>query len=237
MKLLNTLGIPDEPGGFRHSTFLALVAILCVSMVVTVALALAKPPHGNLIFQNYIFLVTAAMLAIGLKSGDRLLLRLLCCSTVMGVVELAADWWLVAGGANVLHYPPEPTNIVCSPLYMPLLWATLPLCLCYGVAAFIPRWGRVTMALVAGVAGFGLGVFWESLTFYFNAWQYDTWPPMVGKAPLFIVMGEVTFLPALSLYVYSVSRRSGGGWLYPALGGVGLGLFIWINYVGWYYLL
>ncbi len=202
-------------------------------MGVTVALALAGPASGGRLFAAWVLLVYGALVGLAWRSGDRVLGRLLVASTLMGLVELAADWWLVDGGAHVLFYPQEPTNLWCSPGYMPLLWASLPLCLCFVAAAFIPRFGRWPVGLATAAVGFGLAVFWESLTFYFHAWRYEGPVPMVGRAPLFIVMGEVTFLPALTLTVHHLVRAPASRWR-PVLAGLLLGLFIWANYAAWF---
>ncbi len=221
---------------FRSSTFLFLSGILVGAALLTVLLALFQVPAGWMPFQVMVVGVWLLMLAWSLQRRDALLRRFLVSTTVMGFAELAADWWLVRGGGNVLHYPLAEHRIWESPLYMPLLWATLPMCLCYAGAALIDRFGMIRVLLVQVLLGIVLGVFWESLTFYFQAWCYDNDPFMIRKAPLFIVLGEGVFIPLLTWLLFHVARKQESLFLQIAAG-VFMGGAIWLAYAGWFFVL
>lgn len=221
---------------FRKSTMTMTGSILLISMIVTVALAVRKSPTGWIFFQNWVFGIWVLMLSFSIATRDRLFLTMMFSTIVMGFVELIADGWLVLGAPAILNYPAAEFKIATSPIYMPFLWASLPLCLCYLGAALVDTIGMKKVMILATIFGLGLGVFWESLTFYFHAWYYKRYFIMIHKAPLFVVLGEAVFIPTLVAFLYRIKMKDFTR-VGAAIGGAAMGFLILISYMLCYYLI
>lgn len=158
---------------------------------------------------------------------DRTIRRAFLLGTVAGVVELAADHFLVEV-ASVLVYPEYLPFLLSSPLYMPLAWAIVTTQLGYLALRLDEEFGPRAAALGPAVLAMVLMGFYESYAYDAGLWAYEGGPLLaIGHAPLFIVLAEGLMFATVGYWL----RRG------PLRGGIGFGVTIGVSYAGAYYLL
>lgn len=182
------------------------------------------------------FALAAGMYAVlwtySLVTRDPFLPRLLIFGLAAGIVELAADCWLVRSTQSLVYPNAEPM-VACSPLYMPLAWAVVLTQVGY-LGWLISRrermWEAVLLTFVIGV------VFIPLFEHFANGagWWYYRGVPMLGNTPLYIILGEGLICMSLPAFFAFEAHRSLG----KAVGlGVIQGAWIWIAYVVAFFLL
>lgn len=179
--------------------------------------------------------ISAALLAVGMYAvlggyayvtRDGFLARLLVFGLVAGLVELAADCWLV-DATRTLVYPSAEPSLACSPAYMPFAWAVVLTQVGY-LGWLISRAGRMAKAVTWT---FGIGVVFIPLFEHFAAgagWWFYRDVPMVWNTPYYIILAEglicMTLPVAFAAEAHTDVRRAVGL-------GLGQGLWIWAAYV------
>lgn len=177
---------------------------------------------------------SAAFLAYGMyiiqilfcyKTSDPLLFKLIIFATVIGIVELLADRWLVLE-TKTLIYPKNEPILVESPLYMPIAWAVIMVQISY-VGLFISKKTSLIVAcFLTGILG-GVFIPW----FEFCAakalwWQYIN-VNMIFSTPYYIVGGEVLICLVIPLFAKIIINAN---ILIVASLGFIQGLWIWVSY-------
>lgn len=165
-------------------------------------------------------------------TGDDFLPRLLLFGLAAGIVELAADCWLVRSTMSLVYPNAEPM-VACSPLYMPVAWAVVLTQVGY-LGWLISRKERMVEAVILT---FVIGVFFIPLFEHFAngaGWWYYRNVPMLGNTPLYIILGEGLICMGLPAFFAFEAHRSVG----KAVGlGVVQGAWIFVAYVIAYSLL
>lgn len=156
-----------------------------------------------------------------------ILKNLLLFGLVGGLVELAADWWLVSV-THTLHYTPWGPFLIDSPAYMPMSWAGILLSMGFLGWAVAQKHGLVVGLLVATVVS-GLYVpTFEALAHYAGWWTYDHCH-LLGVVPWYIIVGEALIGLAMTPLVTGVVSKSSTllGWV---VRGALAGACIWVAY-------
>jgi hypothetical protein len=158
------------------------------------------------------------------------LTNLVVFGLVAGVVELAADAWLVHG-TRTLVYPSGGPFLLASPAYMPAAWFGM-LSLGLALAAVLgDRWPLVvTTGVVTIVTGVYIPVY-EALAHVAGWWSYVGTPLLFGAVPPYVVVGELLLAVPLAFATRLLARvpRTAAVWL-----GAAQGAWIFISYgVAW----
>ena len=172
--------------------------------------------------------ITALVLVLDVlfvwRYRDAILGHWLLLGLIAGVLELAADWWLVAR-TGTLVYPGAEPHLWVSPAYMPLAWGTV-----LAQVGVIAAWLRTRLSLgaatlvTAAVSAAYIPVY-EHLARSALWWHYrDT--PMLSFAPYYIIAGEFLVALPLAAMAPAIARaRPGlsaglglleGAWMLPA---------------------
>jgi hypothetical protein len=138
-------------------------------------------------------------------SGDALFRGLLVFGLVVGLGELASDYYAVVT-TGTLVYPRVGPFLLATPAYMPVSWMVLlaPL----GTVADLAtrRWGLVWATVGLMVLG-GLNIpLYETLAHRAGFWFYQDTPMLFGVTPWYVILGELLLSAALPLIIRGVSR-------------------------------
>lgn len=200
-------------------------------MLVTIAITLTVAALSSYFHAGW---MSAAALAFGmyallgafaLRTGDKFLLKLLVFGLMAGIVELAADCWLVESTGTLLYAGGEPM-IFCSPAYMPFAWAVVLVQVGYLgflISGHKPMWQSMLATLVIGLLFIPLFEHWANGAGW---WVYQN-TPMIGDTPWYIILAEGLICMLLPLlFVYEVQKS----YLRAIIFGVFHGLWIWLAY-------
>lgn len=209
-------------------------AVIGVILLCMVGGSLLSAQGGAWAGTYYIQTVILPLLLVFVAVGGRraaLLGHLFALGIITGIVELFADFLLVDVFEILIYTSPDP-RVWCSPLNMPVSWASVVVTQGYVVLRIISLLGSKfssTTAVVVGslaggvLAGLTIGAY-EALAFNANWWRYENAPFMIFKyAPLAIVLGECVIF-AVFIYWFRLSAQKGRASL--VVGGAGLGLTI-----------
>lgn len=201
-------------------------------MFITIALTLTVAALSSYYHAGWI---SAALLAFGMYAvlalyavvmKDPFLLKLLVFGLAAGVVELAADCWLVESTGTLLYAGGEPM-IYCSPIYMPFAWAVVLVQVGYLgflISGHKPMWQSMLATLLLGFLFIPLFEHWANGAGW---WVYQN-TPMIGDTPWYIIMAEGLICLVLPLlFVYEVQKS----YVRALIFGLIQGLWIWLAYV------
>lgn len=200
-------------------------------MFVTIAITLTVAALSSYFHAGW---MSAAALAFGMyailaifsvRTRDRFLQKLLAFGLMAGIVELAADCWLVESTGTLMYAGGEPM-IFCSPLYMPFAWAVVLVQVGYLgflISGHKPMWQSILATMVIGLLFIPLFEHWANGAGW---WVYHN-TPMIGDTPWYIILGEGLICMVLPLlFVYEVQKSYLKALLFGALHG----LWIWLAY-------
>lgn len=200
-------------------------------MFVTIAITLTVAALSSYFHAGW---MSAAALAFGMYAllglfgvlmRDKFLLKLLVFGLLAGIVELAADCWLVESTGTLLYAGGEPM-IFCSPVYMPFAWAVVIVQVGYLgflISGHRPMWQSMLATLVLGLLFIPLFEHWANGAGW---WVYQN-TPMIGDTPWYIILGEGLICMVLPLlFVYEVQKS----YLRAVIFGILHGLWIWLAY-------
>jgi hypothetical protein len=160
------------------------------------------------------------------RRRSRWLTNIVVFGLVTGVVELAADAWLVRR-TGTLRYPVGPL-LAASPAYMPVAWFGM---LSAGIALGVALRRRFSLSIASVAVALALGVYiplYEGLARRAGWWTYEGCAAIAGGVPLYVVLGEVL----LSLPLVAITERLMRARPTTAVAlGVGQGLWIFASYV------
>lgn len=177
-------------------------------------------------------LVLIVFLSYAFIKKDRWLLGWTIFGLVAGIVELAADVWLVESTKSLVYAPNEPF-IFASPLYMPGAWALVLMqlgILGHWLRTKLPLWAAILVT--STICGLNIPIY-EALAKAADWWIYQDTPMIVG-APYYIILGEAFLGPGLIWFGVLLDRQP-MRWAVPL--GILQGIFIFIAYgIAWWLL-
>jgi hypothetical protein len=160
-----------------------------------------------------------------LARRDPLLARFLLFGFAVGIVELAADAWLVDYTRTLDYSLGGGPMIWRSPLWMPLAWEVVAVQFGYIGLRLWERFGGAGLALIAFLGAVNIP-FYEEMARKIHWWQYHGCR-MLSFTPWYIIVGE--FGIALALAVFARALR-GGSWGSAIGAGAGGGVSIFLCY-------
>lgn len=160
-----------------------------------------------------------------LKNKDELLAKLFLISFFAGWSELFADAWLV-NDIQKLVYDSNGPFVFSSPLYMPFAWTAILFQFSYLTHKSMKTRSFNMVLIQSAVFGGLLIPLYEHFAFGAGWWFYQN-TPMFGKAPYFIILGEMMILFSMPFLIKMVEKRS----IYSSFPiGIVIGCIIWGSY-------
>jgi hypothetical protein len=157
---------------------------------------------------------------------DAVLGRFLLFGLAVGIVELAADAWLV-DYTQTLDYSVGGGPIIWrSPLWMPLAWEVVAVQFGYVGLRLWERFGGAGLLGIALLGAINIP-FYEQMARKIHWWQYSRCR-MLSFTPWYIIVGEFGIALALALLARNVRR---GSWRRAIVAGAVGGLSIFVCYV------
>lgn len=212
----------------RLSVVLTTIAVAVVGVIAfSFAPGLRGQSAAGIGLLNNAILIGAAV-----RHRDAVLGRLLLFGLIVGIVELAADAWLV-DVTRTLDYSISGSAMVWrSPWWMVMAWEVVSLQFAYIGLRLSDRWGLRGVAL-SGLIGAVNIPFYEEMALRLQWWRYAG-AAMLAHTPWFIIVGEFSLVMGFGLVAPAVRRRSLRAVL---LAGLAAGVGIWASYAGAWYLL
>lgn len=138
------------------------------------------------------------MLGFVVAHRDLVLARLMVFGLVVGIVELAADAWLVDFTHTLDYSPGGGPMLWRSPLWMPFAWEVVTVQLsCLGSWLW-QRCGGGAGLLLVGILGAINIPYYEEMARHIHWWNY-TGSPMLLHTPWYIILGEFGIAIVLTL--------------------------------------
>ena len=156
---------------------------------------------------------------------DAWLAQLLLFGVVVGLVELAADAWLVDYTGTLDYSIGGGPLIWRSPLWMPLAWEVVAVQFGYIGLRLLERFGKAAL-LIIGLLGAVNIPFYEEMARRIHWWQYSGCR-MISFTPWYIILAEFGIAVALALLARALRR---GSWGLAIVAGIAGGAAIFICY-------
>ena len=168
----------------------------------------------------------ALLLAWVIPKRDALLARFMVFGFVVGIVELAADAWLVDHTRTLDYSVGGGPMLWRSPLWMPLAWQMVAVQFGYVGLRLYERFG-VRGLLINGLLGAINIPYYEEMARLIHWWKY-TGCRMISGTPYYLIVGEFGIAIALG-WLAKYLRR--GGWGVAMIAGAAGGAAIYVCYV------
>ncbi len=169
----------------------------------------------------------ALLLAFVLRHKDPLLARLMVFGLAVGLVELAADAWLVDHTHTLDYSVGGGPMLWRSPLWMPLAWEVVAVQFGYVGLRLYERFGTLGL-LVNGALGAVNIPYYEEMARLIHWWTYGGCR-MISGTPYYIIVGEFGIAVALALLATPLRRD---GWTKAIIAGALGGAAIFVCYGG-----
>jgi hypothetical protein len=167
----------------------------------------------------------ALLIGFAWKKRDALIGRLIVFGLAVGLVELAADAWLV-GYTRTLDYSIGGGPMLWrSPLWMPLAWEVVAVQFGYIGLRLSERFGGRGLMAVALLGAVNIP-FYEEMAKRIHWWQYAGCR-MISYTPYYIILGEFGIALALAVLARTLRR---GSWVVAGLSGAAGGAAIFVCY-------
>lgn len=164
------------------------------------------------------------------RHRDGYLVHLLGFGLVLGLVELAADAWLV-GVTGTLDYRPGGGPMLWrSPAWMPLAWTVVAVQFAV-VGERLRQWRPGWGLFLTGLLGAVNIPYYEEMARRIHWWEYSGCR-MLSGTPYYIILGEFFIAGALALLAISVRRKEAHRTITAGVVG---GLFILVAYAAGYF--
>lgn len=137
----------------------------------------------------------ALLIIYAIRYRDTFILYCMLFGLMVGLAELPADAWLVAGTKTLDYSVGGGPMIWRSPLMMPLAWEMVAVQFGY-IGLRLWEWRRVSGLLLTGLLGILNIPFYEEVARTIHWWTYDH-SRMLLHTPYYIIIGE--FLIAICL--------------------------------------
>ncbi len=213
------------PAGSSETERLRVALVTIVINVVAVSL-LAFAPWSDwrtglaLNVIDNLFLVGFAVVR-----RDALMGRLIVFGLAVGLVELAADAWLVDYTRTLDYSMGGGPMLWRSPLWMPLAWEVVAVQFGYIGLRLSERWGGRGLIAVALLGAVNIP-FYEEMAKRIHWWQYHGCR-MISFTPYYIIVGEFGIALALAILARTLRR---GSWGVAVFSGAAGGATIFVCY-------
>lgn len=212
---------PLERGRLR--TVLATIAI----NIVAVALLTLVPGSDWRTGMALNLVDNALLLGFVVAKRDAVLARFMVFGLIVGIVELAADAWLVDHTHTLDYSVGGGPMLWRSPLWMPLAWQVVAVQFGYVGLRLVEHFGAVRGLLINGLLGAINIPYYEEMARLIHWWKY-TGCRMISGTPHYIILGEFGIAIALG-WLAKYLRR--GGWGTAVIAGAAGGAAIYVCYV------
>ena len=213
------------PAGSSETERLRVALVTIVINVVAVSL-LAFAPWSDwrtglaLNVIDNLFLVGFAVVR-----RDALMGRFIVFGLAVGLVELAADAWLVDYTRTLDYSMGGGPMLWRSPLWMPLAWEVVAVQFGYIGLRLSERWGGRGLIAVALLGAVNIP-FYEEMAKRIHWWQYHGCR-MISFTPYYIIVGEFGIALALAILARTLRR---GSWGVAVFSGAAGGATIFVCY-------
>jgi hypothetical protein len=181
---------------------LASTGVLLLWSVISSVLALGAITASIITYGLYLF-----YWIYGAKTQNPLVIRLLIFGTLAGILELAADHYLV-DTIDSLVYPANEPMIWSSPLYMPFAWSNILLQLGFVGILITRKWGIIKASIALGIAGGMYIPAYEHLAKDAGWWWYNSNTSMILNAPVYVIVCEALISLSLPAMLYYSSHHN-----------------------------
>lgn len=168
----------------------------------------------------------ALLLGFVIPKRDALLARFMVFGLAVGIVELAADAWLVDHTHTLDYSVGGGPMLWRSPLWMPLAWQVVSVQFGYVGLRLYERFGMSGLLLNGLLGAINIPCY-EEMARLIHWWKY-TGCRMISGTPYYIIVGEFGIAIALG-WLAKYLRR--GGWTTAVFAGVIGGAAIYVCYV------
>jgi len=160
---------------------------------------------------------------------DAVLARLLLFGVVVGLMELAADAWLVDYTRTLDYSVGGAPMIWRSPLWMPLAWEVVAVQFGYVGLRLWERFGKTGLVMI-GLLGAVNIPFYEEMARRIHWWKYspESVRGMISYTPWYIIVGEFGIALVFALLARTLRRDS---WRVAVVAGTAGGVSIFVCYV------
>lgn len=208
------------PKDVERARLIVVLATVALNLVAVTAFALW--PESNWRTGLALNLADNALLFIHVvRWRDRQLAHFVLFGLVVGVVELAADAWLVDVTRTLDYSIGGGPQIWRSPIWMPLAWEIVAVQFGYIGMRLWERWRGLGL-LLAGVLGALNIPFYEEMALRTHWWRYGDCR-MLLHTPWYIILGEFLIVLWLAWLARLLRRQQLGATLLTGvLGGAGI---------------
>jgi hypothetical protein len=167
----------------------------------------------------------ALLIAFSIRHRDGFLVRLMVFGLVVGIVELAADAWLVEWTRTLDYSVGGGPMLWRSPVWMPLAWEIVAVQFGFVGLRLWERFGAAGLAAIGALGAINIP-YYEEMARRIHWWTYSGCR-MVSGTPYYIIVGELLITVAFALLAKPVRR---GGWTTALFAGIGGGAAIFAAY-------
>lgn len=183
-----------------------LVVCLTIILNITAVLFFAEVPWSDWKTGLALNLVDNALLWIHVfRMRDLFMVRLLVFGLVVGIVELAADAWLVDATGTLDYSLGGGPMLWRSPVWMPLAWQVVSVQFGYIGLRLFEAMGWQGLVLT-GVLGAINIPFYEEMALHVHWWRYANCR-MFFHTPFYIILGEFLIAAVLGYLATNVRQR------------------------------
>jgi hypothetical protein len=221
----SVLDVPLASDAARERTRLQLVLLTVFNAVAGVILFSFVPGSDGWTAAALCLFNNAILIGFTVWTRDPVIARLLVFGLAVGVVELAADAWIVDVTGTLDYTPSHSMMVWRSPWWMIMAWELVALQFAYIGLRLRDRFGALGLAL-SGLLGAVNIPFYEEMALRLSWWRYGGCP-MLSNTPYYIIIGEFFLVVCFGLLAPSVRRSS---WLLVGASGALAGVCILASY-------
>ena len=184
-----------------------ILATIAINVVAVSLLALApwsdwRTGLGLNIIDNVL------LIGFAVRKRDALIARFIVFGLAAGLVELAADAWLVDFTGTLDYSIGGGPMLWRSPLWMPLAWEVVAVQFGYIGLRLSERFGGGGLVAVALLGAVNIP-FYEEMARRIHWWQYHGCR-MISQTPYYIILGELGIALAFAVLARTLRRGSWG---------------------------
>ena len=184
-----------------------ILATIAINVVAVSLLALApwsdwRTGLGLNIIDNVL------LIGFAVRKRDALIARFIVFGLAAGLVELAADAWLVDFTGTLDYSIGGGPMLWRSPLWMPLAWEVVAVQFGYIGLRLSERFGGGGLVAVALLSAVNIP-FYEEMARRIHWWQYHGCR-MISQTPYYIILGELGIALAFAVLARTLRRGSWG---------------------------
>ncbi|MBI2924741.1 MAG: hypothetical protein HYY24_03445 [Verrucomicrobia bacterium] len=210
---------PASPA-LERARLIVVLATVAINVVAVIAFGFLpgsdwRTGLGLNLFDN------ALLIFYSVRWRDRMMPCLMLFGLAVGVVELAADAWLVDFTRTLDYSLGGGPMLWRSPIWMPLAWEIVAVQFGYIGLRLWERWGARGLWLAGALGAINIP-FYEEMALRTHWWQYANCR-MLLHTPYYIILGEFAIAAALGVLARQVrSEGAGRSLLAGAIGGASI---------------